>query len=131
LTHSFLTQKTGGRCPVWLQEGIAQYMEGKRSGAAAASLFATYNEHMDVSLANYEGSWLNLDPDAATAAYAWSLANVEAMIALDGMSQLSLVLDRIAAGSATEDALRDVLQMSYSDLALATAGYLRRTYLDN
>jgi len=131
LTHSFLTQKTSGRCPVWLQEGIAQYMEGKRSGAAAASLFATYNEHMDVSLANYEGSWLNLDPDAATAAYAWSLANVEAMIALDGMSQLSLVLDRIAAGSATEDALRDVLQMSYSDLALATAGYLRRTYLDN
>src|SRR5262249_29001338 len=24
LTHSFLTQKTHGRCPVWLNEGIAQ-----------------------------------------------------------------------------------------------------------
>jgi tetratricopeptide (TPR) repeat protein len=131
LTHSFLTQKTRGRCPVWLQEGIAQYMEGKRSGAAAASLFATFNNHMDVSLASYEGSWLNLEPDEAKAAYAWSLANVEAIVAIDGMSQLSLVLDRITAGSTTEDALRDVLQMGYPDLALTTAGYLRRTYLDN
>ncbi len=131
LTHSFLTQKTHGLCPVWLQEGIAQYMEGKRSGAAAASLVATFNDHMDVSLASYEGSWLNLEPDAATAAYAWSLANVEAIIAIDGMGQLTLVLDKIAAGTATEDALRAVLQMSYSDLAMSTAGYLRRTYLDN
>ena len=31
LTHSFVGQKTDGHCPVWLQEGIAQYMEGKRS----------------------------------------------------------------------------------------------------
>ena len=131
LTHSFLTQKTRGRCPVWLQEGIAQYMEGKRSGAAAASLFATFNDHMDVSLASYEGSWLNLEPDEAKAAYQWSLANVEAIVAIDGMNQLSLVLDRITAGATTEDALRDVLQMGYSDLALTTAGYLRRTYLDN
>jgi tetratricopeptide (TPR) repeat protein len=131
LTHSFLTQKTHGLCPVWLQEGIAQYMEGKRSGASAASLVATFNAHMDVSLASYEGSWLNLEPDAATAAYAWSLANVEAIVAIDGMAQLSVVLDRIAAGSTTEDALRSVLQMNYGDLALATAGYLRRTYLEN
>ncbi|MGB6198753.1 MAG: peptidase MA family metallohydrolase, partial [Candidatus Acidiferrales bacterium] len=131
LTHSFLTQKTRGRCPVWLQEGIAQFMEGKRSGPAAASLVATFNAHMDVSLASYEGPWLNLEPDAATAAYAWSLANVEAIIAIDGMNQLSLVLDKIAAGSTAEDALRSVLQMSYGDLALTTAGYLRRTYLDN
>jgi hypothetical protein len=116
---------------VWLQEGIAQYMEGKRSGASAASLVATFNAHMDVSLASYEGSWLNLEPDAATAAYAWSLANVEAIVAIDGMAQLSVVLDRIAAGSTTEDALRSVLQMNYGDLALATAGYLRRTYLEN
>jgi hypothetical protein len=131
LTHSFLTQKTRGRCPVWLQEGIAQYMEGKRSGPAAAALVATFNNHMDVSLASYEGSWLNLEPDAATAAYAWSLANVEAVIAIDGMSQLTQILDRIAAGSTTEDALRSVLQMGYGDLALTTAGYLRRTYLDD
>ena len=39
LTHSFVGQKTDGRCPVWLQEGIAQYMEGKRSRAMPPRLF--------------------------------------------------------------------------------------------
>jgi tetratricopeptide (TPR) repeat protein len=38
LTHSFVGQKTGERCPVWLQEGIAQYMEGKRSRVSAGTL---------------------------------------------------------------------------------------------
>ena len=51
LTHSFVGQKTGGRCPVWLQEGIAQYMEGKRSRVNAGALSAAYESHMEFSLA--------------------------------------------------------------------------------
>ena len=77
LTHSFVGQKTGGRCPVWLQEGIAQYMEGKRSRVNAGSLSAAYEHHMEFSLLSYETSWLNLPKDAASNAYAWSLAVVE------------------------------------------------------
>ena len=38
LTHSFVYQKTDGRCPTWLQEGVAQWMEGRRTGADAAQL---------------------------------------------------------------------------------------------
>ncbi len=60
LTHSFVAQKTGGRCPVWLQEGIAQYMEGKRSRNAAAALSSAYEHNMEFSLASYETSWMNL-----------------------------------------------------------------------
>src|SRR5205085_9493054 len=30
LTHSFVNIKTSKNCPVWLQEGLAQYEEGKR-----------------------------------------------------------------------------------------------------
>ena len=50
LTHSFVGQKTGGRCPVWLQEGIAQYMEGKRSRGNAGALSAAFESHMEFSL---------------------------------------------------------------------------------
>ena len=80
LTHSFVSQKTGGRCPVWLQEGIAQYMEGKRSRVNAGSLTAAFENHMEFSLLSYETSWLNLPRDAATNAYAWSLAVVEEIL---------------------------------------------------
>jgi hypothetical protein len=128
LTHSFITQKTRGRCPVWLQEGVAQYEEGRRSAGAAKALLYEYDQHMDLSLGSYEGSWLNLTPDAAAEAYEWSLAAVEAMVDAGGLRGISSVLDEIAADSTTEDALRDVLGMDYDQLAAATADYLRRTY---
>jgi hypothetical protein len=129
LTHSFVGQKTGGRCPVWLQEGIAQYMEGKRSRNVAAALSSAYEHNMEFSLASYETSWMNLSRDTAATAYAWSLAVVETIVNVDGMDDLGRILDRIASQSATEDAVRAVLHDSYADLMQSTVQYLRKAYL--
>jgi tetratricopeptide (TPR) repeat protein len=129
LTHSFVGQKTGGRCPVWLQEGIAQYMEGKRSRGAARALSSAYEQHMEFSLASYETPWLNLSRDTVVSAYAWSLATVEAIVNVNGMGDIERILDRIAAQSATEDAVRAVLRVSYADLMQSTVQYLRKAYL--
>jgi Peptidase MA superfamily len=129
LTHSFVAQKTSGRCPVWLQEGIAQYMEGKRSRSAAGVLSSAYERHMEFSLASFESSWLNLSRETASNAYAWSLATVESIVNMDGMVSIERILDRIAAQSATEDAIRAVLHDSYADLVQSTVLYLRKAYL--
>jgi predicted negative regulator of RcsB-dependent stress response len=129
LTHSFVTQKTGGRCPVWLQEGIAQYMEGKRSRINARPLTAAFENHMEFSLLSYETSWLNLPRDAATNAYAWSLAVVEEIVTVNGVDDLERILERIAAGSSAEDAIHAVLHEDYSELLLSTAQFLRKAYL--
>jgi tetratricopeptide (TPR) repeat protein len=129
LTHSFIMQKTRGRCPVWLQEGIAQYMEGKRSHMAAAQLVSAYQQHMEISLASYETSWMNLPKDAVANAYAWSLAVVEAIVSEGGMVDIEHILDRIADDSSGEDAMRSVLHESYRDAMQATADYLRKAYL--
>jgi hypothetical protein len=129
LSHSFVGQKTGGRCPVWLQEGIAQYMEGKRSRSAAGALSSAYEHHLEFSLASYETSWMNLSRDAASNAYAWSLATVEAIVNTEGMISIERILDRIAAQSAAEDAIHAVLHDSYADLAQSTVQYLRKAYL--
>jgi tetratricopeptide (TPR) repeat protein len=128
LTHSFVGQKTGGRCPVWLQEGIAQYMEGKRSRVNAGALSAAFENHMEFSLLSYETSWLNLPRDAASNAYAWSLAVVEGIVTVNGMDDLERILERIAAGSSTEDAIRAVLHEDYSELMLSTAQFLHKAY---
>jgi tetratricopeptide (TPR) repeat protein len=129
LTHSFVGQKTVGHCPVWLQEGIAQYMEGKRSGKAAGNLSAAYEHHMEFSLGSFESSWLNLPKDVAANAYAWSLATVEGIVNTDGVDELSRILDRLAAGSAPEDAIHAVLHDSYAELMQSTVQYLRKAYL--
>jgi len=38
------------------------------------------------------------------------------------------ILDRIAAGGSTEDALKEVLHDDYGDLTRSTAEYLKKNY---
>jgi tetratricopeptide (TPR) repeat protein len=128
LTHSFVQQKTHGRAPTWIQEGLAQWMEGRRSSENASVLLQIYDAGHAPSLGNLEGSWMGFPGDAAAYAYATALANVEYIVQADGMGDVERILDRIAAGSSTEAALRDVLHDGYDDLTQSTAEYLRKAY---
>ena len=128
LTHSFVGQKTRGHAPTWIQEGLAQWMEGKRSGDNAAVLAQVFQEGHAASLGQLEGSWMGLQSDAAGYAYAWALANIEYIVQTDGMGDMERILDRIGSGSSTEAALREVLHSDYNDLMQSTAEYLRKTY---
>ncbi|HUL35221.1 MAG TPA: tetratricopeptide repeat protein [Candidatus Eisenbacteria bacterium] len=128
LTHSFIQQKTHGRAPTWIQEGVAQWMEGKRSDESAAVLVQVYDSGQAAPLGRLEGSWMGLPADMATYAYAWALANVEYIVQTQGMGDIERILDRLAVGSSTEQALRDVLHDDYGDLMQSTAEYLKRNY---
>jgi tetratricopeptide (TPR) repeat protein len=137
LTHSFIYQKTGGQCPTWLNEGVAQWMEGKRSEKFASGLakaieqFQSRAESAGQSLAPpavLEGSWTGSSTEQAGALYSLSLAMVEYIVGTNGTGDIVRLLDAIAAGPSTEAALRTTLRMSYADLQRETARYLRRTY---
>ncbi len=128
LTHSFIGQKTRGRAPTWIQEGVAQWMEGKRSDENAAVLVQIYDDGQAAPLGKLEGSWMGLPGDVAQYAYAWALANVEYIVETQGMGDVERILDRIAAGGSTEEALKEVLHDDYGDLMRSTADYLKKSY---
>jgi tetratricopeptide (TPR) repeat protein len=128
LTHSFVRQKTRGHVPTWIQEGLAQWMEGKRSGDSAGMLAEVYRAGQATSLGTLEESWMGLPSDRAGYAYAWALANIEYIVETGGMGDIERILDRIGSGSSTEEALRAVLHSDYNDLMQSTAEYLRKTY---
>jgi len=128
LTHSFIQQKTHGRAPTWIQEGVAQWMEGKRSDENAAVLVQVYDSGRAAPLGRLEGSWMSLSGDVARYAYAWALANIEYIVDTQGMGDVERILDRIAAGGSTEDALKEVLHDDYGDLVRSTAEYLKKNY---
>jgi hypothetical protein len=129
LTHSLIAGKTHGRCPVWLQEGVAQWMDGSHlSGGNAVKLLALYDRHEDPSLAALEGSWMNLPEDFVGNAYGWSLAVVEALVHNGGPSDIERLLDRVATATTTESAARSALRLDYTELNRLTAEYLRNTY---
>jgi tetratricopeptide (TPR) repeat protein len=126
LTHSFVGQKTHGRAPTWVQEGVAQYIEGRRSAASAGALLNLAAQGTPPRLEMLEGSWMGLSGNAAMLAYAWSLAAVESIVAEGGMSDVSRLLDQIASQPTTEDALRAALRDSYSDLDQQTLSFLQK-----
>ncbi|HEX2711324.1 MAG TPA: hypothetical protein VHM88_03745, partial [Candidatus Acidoferrales bacterium] len=129
LTHSFVQQKTRGRCPVWLQEGLAQWMEGQRSSESAEALVAAKERGGGIPLAALEGTWMNLPEQAVSYAYAWSLAVVENVVNTYGTGDIVRVLDRLPAEPSAEAASIRVLRMDYAELERETTRYLRHTYL--
>ena len=128
LTHSFIQQKTHGRAPTWIQEGLAQWMEGKRSGDNASALIQAYDAKLGDPLGSLEGSWMRFSGDEASYAYAWGLANIEYIVQVDGMSDVERILTRIGAGSSTEAAVKEIIRSDYDELMQSTVQYLRKTY---
>jgi hypothetical protein len=129
LTHSFVQQKTHGRAPTWLQEGLAEWMEGKRSGVNAAALLQIYDARQALALGQLEGSWMQFTRDKGAYAYAWSLAHIEMIVQQYGAGDIERVLDLIAEGESPETALRNVVHSDYEDLAQSTVEYLRKNYV--
>jgi tetratricopeptide (TPR) repeat protein len=128
LTHSFIQQKTRGRAPTWVQEGVAQWIEGKRSEENAAILIKVYDAGQAAPLGRLEGSWMGLPAEVARYAYAWALANIEYIAETQGMTDVERILDGIASGQTTEQALQDLLHDGYEDLMQSTVEYLKKTY---
>jgi hypothetical protein len=129
LTHSFVFQKTAGRCPTWLQEGLAQWIEGRRTGGDARPLVTAFEEGKGQGLRYNEGSWVQLSPAQARFAYAWSLAVVEMIEARFGADGMNRLLDAEESETSAEAALREGLRTNFSDLDDATIAFLRQTYL--
>ncbi|MFZ1971804.1 MAG: tetratricopeptide repeat protein [Candidatus Acidiferrales bacterium] len=116
LTHSFIGQKTHNRAPTWLQEGVAQYMEGRRTIGSAGELLNAGSHGALPALGSLEGSWMGLSGGSAALAYAWSLAVVESIIQTGSIADISRLMDAINTSPDTEQALRDTLHDDYSDL---------------
>ena len=128
LTHSFVQQKTRGHAPTWIQEGLAQWMEGKRSDMNAAALLTIFRSNPELSSAHFEGNWMKFSNQDAAVAYAWALANVELIIRSDGGTELDRILGRLAEGDSAQNAVRAVLHSNYAELTHDTVEYLKRAY---
>lgn len=128
LTHSFVKQRTHGRASTWIQEGLAQWMEGQRSREDASALVQSYHRGQATSLSQLEGSWMGFAGAEVQRAYAWALACTEYLVESGGMDDIERILDRLSEGMTTEAALREVTHGGYDDLMQSTAEFLRKKY---
>lgn len=128
LAHSFITQLSGGRCPPWLHEGIAQLLEPKSLGSDGRQLAALFKSQQNIPLNALEGSFIRFSGAQAYVAYAESLAAVSYINDSYGMSDIQRILQRLSQGSSTEAALRSTIHSDYAQLESDLAKYLADRY---
>ena len=128
LAHSFITQLSGGRCPPWLHEGIAQFLEPRSLGGNGHQLSLLFKAQRNIPLNALEGSFLRFSGAEASLAYAESLAAVSYISDSYGMSDVQRILQRISQGSSTEAALRETIHSDYGQFESDLARYLADKY---
>lgn len=124
VVHSFVWAKTRGQCPAWLNEGLAQLLEG--AGVKGDRRLAElWKSGKYLPLAALQESFVRLGPGMASLSYAESLAAVEFLVSRWGMFELVRLLSRLGEGSPPEAALQSVYRMSYADLEQALGDWLK------
>jgi tetratricopeptide (TPR) repeat protein len=127
LTHSFLSSLAGGRCPTWLNEGMAQLMEPRSSSAFAQPLAALFQQRKEIPLSVLEHPFIRFSDTEAQVAYAESLSGVEYLRERYGLGEVLRMLRSIGSGVQPELALRQSTGMDYSALEQRIGEYLAKS----
>ena len=125
LAHSFVASRTGNNCPVWLHEGIAQWLEGGEPGRDDATLAALARTGQLPNLLTLEGPFRGMSEAQATNAYATSLAAVAHILRLRGEAGLLRLVAALSDRLPSEEALPVSLGLSYSELQRGLVEHLR------
>jgi tetratricopeptide (TPR) repeat protein len=128
LAHSFINQLSAGRCPLWLHEGIAQFLEPKNLGGDGHQLAQLFKSQKNIPLNVLEGSFMRFSGGEAYVAYAESLAAVFYIHDSYGMGDIQRILQRLSEGSSTEAALRATIHSDYGQLESEVGKYLSDKY---
>jgi tetratricopeptide (TPR) repeat protein len=114
LTHAFVTDRTRGTAPRDIQEGLAQYMEGKRIGSELSE--AELKAFADGRIGGVGGFYLG------------ALAFTEHLIAQRGMGGMNDLLKAMGDTRDVDEAFKQVQGRSYSAARSDWSGRLRQQH---
>lgn len=91
-SHAVLSALSGGAIPGWIDEGLAQWLEGDENPALRNSLKQYLKRSSPVPLNLLQGGFTRLQPEMVPAAYAQSLLAVQAMLKAYGIEKVGIYL---------------------------------------
>ncbi len=116
LAHSFISQASGGRCPHWLHEGIAQMVEPRSAASYKPALAKLYKENHALPLRSLDEGFMQLSAHDAGVAYAESLAITEYIRDTYGIASLTTILQRLNQGQTVDAAMRSAIHSDQQGL---------------
>ena len=107
-THAVIYDITGPNCPVWLHEGLAQYMERADVTKADELVLEYYKRYEDIpSLKDFSGGFMSLGENEAYFAYMLSYSGTNYLIKTYGMSFVRDLLIGLGEGKDFDQAFAD------------------------
>jgi tetratricopeptide (TPR) repeat protein len=125
LAHSFLAARAGPDCPTWLQEGIAQWLEGGDPTREDGRLAREARAGASRPLTELEAPFSLLTEAEASAAYAQSLSVVAHLLRLGGEEGLRVLVGALGEGRSISEALSAAYGLGYTDLQRSWEAHLR------
>ncbi len=119
VAHSFIAARAGSSCPTWLQEGLAQWLEGgdvRREDAGLASIARASGLPR---LETLEPPFVALPETQAQVAYAQSLSAVAYLLERYSEEGVRRLIASLATGLKPAEALQTALGLTYADLQRA------------
>lgn len=117
LTHSFVHWLASGKCPTWLNEGLAQMMEPRSASMYARELGPMLLNRKAIPFSILQYSFTRFSPMQAEIAYAESLSATEYLRQRYGMAEIVRIMQSIGSGIEPETALTNSTGMDYSTLS--------------
>jgi len=115
-THAVVRAIDPRRVPTWLNEGLAQYFEGREISTRQNEMLRQFAQAGKVpALAELEGSFLGLTGPQASYAYLCSLSAVRHMVDRYGMYRVKMVLEELSSGADPSRAVNNALLISLQE----------------
>ena len=126
LTHSFIRLKTAGNCPLWLNEGLAQYLSGDSSRSFLPLAKQAIAQKRFPELSHLEGPFIGMEADRAAWAYQESLLATEFLMKSYGLSDVQKLLENSGKTGNFVTGLKTALRREYAELQREFEEYVQR-----
>jgi tetratricopeptide (TPR) repeat protein len=113
--HAIVSQLTRGRCPVWLNEGVAIWAEESVDGERRAWAEAAVAGRELFFLADLQGPFSELPKDRISVAYAQSYLTVRRLLDDFGAGDVRALLTAIGSGTPLQEAFVNVFSRTLGD----------------
>lgn len=112
LAHAFLLDLSGGRIPLWMNEGLAQWLSGDRPDQRPEAKTATWLDELP-----NRRQFIDLPGEDARLAYWYSLAVTAELMTLHGSTAVVRYLELLAGGAPEAECFQNTFGRSYRSLS--------------
>lgn len=116
-THAAIKSVSNGKCPVWLDEGLAQIIEIEHHPEMHYDLLMTFNRYQPLRLAGLEGSFASISTELLPVAYAQSFFTARELLENYSKEDLAKYFAMLRAGVSSSTALERAFGVKESQLS--------------